>query len=121
VQQVHVVLNDIEIHAGCTLAKVGESSEWNSNVNTAEENRTNFCKGLDDKPLFIVLYGMYTVTLNELKAVLKVNAQAGQNGAVKEPSMESVAQDNDFREVRDATGLSLMIPHIQPRRRLHQS
>jgi cation transporter-like permease len=35
VQQVHKVLNDIEILAGCTPAKVGESSEWTSIVNSA--------------------------------------------------------------------------------------
>jgi hypothetical protein len=28
---------------------------------------------------------MYAVTLNELKAVLNVSVQAGQNGAVKKP------------------------------------
>jgi hypothetical protein len=48
---------------------VGESPEWTSIVNSAEENRENFCKGLDGKPLFSALGGMYTVTLNEFKAV----------------------------------------------------
>jgi hypothetical protein len=38
VQQVHKVLNDIEILAGCTPAKVGQSSEWMSIVKSAEEN-----------------------------------------------------------------------------------
>jgi hypothetical protein len=66
VQQVHKVLNDIEILARCTQAKVGESSEWTPIVNSAEENRVNFCKGLDGKLLFSVLYCMYTLTLNEL-------------------------------------------------------
>jgi hypothetical protein len=31
---------------------------------------------------------MYTVTLNELKAVLKMSAQAGQRDAVNETSVE---------------------------------
>jgi hypothetical protein len=68
-------------------------------MNSAEENRVNFCKALNGKPLFSALYGLCTVTLNELKAVIKVNAQAGQSGEVKKTSVESSAQDDDFREV----------------------
>jgi hypothetical protein len=41
---------------------------------------------------------MFTVTLNGLKAVLKMSAQAGQSGVVKKTSVGSVAQDDDFRE-----------------------
>jgi hypothetical protein len=37
---------------------------------------------------------MYTVTLNELKAALKVSAQAGQSDAVNKCLVESVAKDN---------------------------
>jgi hypothetical protein len=72
VQHVYKVLSDNEILAGCTPTKVGERPVWRTIVNSAEENRTNFCKGLDEKPLFSALYGMYTVTLNELKAVSPV-------------------------------------------------
>jgi hypothetical protein len=43
---------------------------------------------------------MYTVTLNELKTVLKVSAQAGQSGGVNKTSVESPAQNDDFREVK---------------------
>jgi hypothetical protein len=50
-------------------------------VNSAKENRAEFCKLSDGKPLFSALYGMYTVALKELQAILKVNAQAGQNAA----------------------------------------
>jgi hypothetical protein len=75
VQQVYEVLSDTEILAGCTPATVRECSEWTTIVRSAEENRANFCKAVHDKPLFIPLYGMYMVTLNELKAVLKVCAQ----------------------------------------------
>jgi aryl-phospho-beta-D-glucosidase BglC (GH1 family) len=81
VQQVYKVIDDTEILAGNTPTKVGESSEWTSIVDSAE-NRVNFCTGLDGKPLFSTLYGVYTVTLNELKAIFKVNAQARQSGAV---------------------------------------
>jgi hypothetical protein len=61
VQQVHKVLSDIEILAGCTRSKVGESSPWTAVV---KENRANLCIGLHGKPLFSAPYGMYTVTLN---------------------------------------------------------
>jgi hypothetical protein len=54
---------------------VGESPQWTTIVNSAEENRANFCEILDRKPLFSTLYGMYTVTLKKLQAVLKVNTQ----------------------------------------------
>jgi hypothetical protein len=66
VQQVHKVLSDIEILAGCAQPEVGGSSERTSIVNSAEENTANFCKGLDEKPLFSALYGMYSVTLNDM-------------------------------------------------------
>jgi hypothetical protein len=89
------VLSDIEI-----LAKMGESSEWTSIVSSAEENRANFCKILQGKLLFSALYGIYTLTLNELKAVLKVKAQTGKCGAVTKTSLESAAHDDNFQEVK---------------------
>jgi hypothetical protein len=100
VQQVYKVLSDIEILAKCTPAKVGESSEWTSIVSSVEDNRANFCKILEGKPLFSSLYDIYTLTLNELKAFLKVNAQTGQCGAVTKSSLESTAHDDDFQEVK---------------------
>jgi hypothetical protein len=42
---------------------------------------------------------MYTV-LNELKAILKVSAQAGQSVTVNKTSVESTAEYDDFREVK---------------------
>jgi hypothetical protein len=68
-------------------------------VNSAEENRAEFCKCLDEKQLFSVLYGMYTVTLKELQAVLKENTKTRQIGAVNKTSLESTAQDDDFQDV----------------------
>jgi hypothetical protein len=38
VQQVHRVLNEIEIVGRCTPTKVGESPEWTTIVNSVEEN-----------------------------------------------------------------------------------
>jgi hypothetical protein len=99
VQEIHKVLSDIELLAGCTPAKVGESSEWTSVVSSVEENRANICKAVDGKRLCSALYGMYTVTLNELKAVLNVSAQAGQSGEENKTSMASMAQDDYFWEV----------------------
>jgi hypothetical protein len=43
---------------------------------------------------------MYALTLNEMKAVLKVRAQAGQRRAVNKISAESTAQDDDFQEIK---------------------
>jgi hypothetical protein len=43
---------------------------------------------------------MYAVTLNELKAVSKVSAQAGQSGVVNKVSVESTAQDDDFQAIK---------------------
>jgi hypothetical protein len=54
-----------------------------------EEHRAKFCKAVDGKLLYSALYVVYPVTLNELKAILKVSAQAGQSGAVKKTSVES--------------------------------
>jgi hypothetical protein len=63
------------------------------------ENTANFCKALDGKLLFGMLYSMYMVILNELKAILKVSAQAGRSGAVNKTTVESSAQDNDFHDI----------------------
>jgi hypothetical protein len=94
------VLSDIGNLAGYIPAKVGECSERMTIVNSAEENRTHFCKHLDGKPLFSALYVMYAVALNELKTVLKLATQAGQSGGVNKTSVESTAQNDDFREVK---------------------
>jgi hypothetical protein len=64
-------------------------------ANSAQENVTNFCKSLNGKLLFRAFCYEYMVTLNELKAVLKVSAQAGQSGAVNKTSVESKAQDDE--------------------------
>jgi hypothetical protein len=63
---------------------VEESSEWTTIVNS-EENKANFCKSLDGKLVLRALYGMYMVTLIELKAV---SAQAKHSDAVNITSAE---------------------------------
>jgi hypothetical protein len=77
VQQVYKIFSDIEMLARCTPAKVRERSEWTSIVNSVEENTANFCKPLDGMRLFNALYDMSVVTLNEVKAILKVSAPEG--------------------------------------------
>jgi 2-polyprenyl-6-methoxyphenol hydroxylase-like FAD-dependent oxidoreductase len=77
---------------------VEESSEWTSILNSTKDNSANYFKSLDGTPLSSTHYGMYMVTLNELKAILKVSAQAEQNGVVNKTSVESLAQDDDFRK-----------------------
>jgi hypothetical protein len=64
------------------------------------ENRTNFCKVLDRKLLVSAFYSMHAVTLNEVKAILKASAQAGQSGVVNKTSVASTTQDKDFHEVK---------------------
>jgi hypothetical protein len=58
-QQVYKALSDIEDLAGCTMAEVGESSEWAFVI-----NRANYCKALGGKLLFNAFYAMYAVTVN---------------------------------------------------------
>jgi hypothetical protein len=59
-------------------------------VKSAEENRAKFYRGPDGKPNFLAPYVMYIVTLNELKAILKVSAQTGHSGVVKKPHFQEV-------------------------------
>jgi hypothetical protein len=44
IKQVYKVLCDIEDFAVYTPPLVGESSDWTSVVDSAEENRANYCK-----------------------------------------------------------------------------
>jgi hypothetical protein len=68
-------------------------------VNSAEEDRENFCNGLDGKTLFSALNCMYTMTLNEIEVVLKVSAHTEQRGTVNKSSVLLTAQNDDFREI----------------------
>jgi hypothetical protein len=77
-QQLYKVLCEVEDLDSFIPAPVGESGEWAAIVSSAEDNHESFCKALRGKPLFSARYGTYTVTLNELKNVLKASSQAGQ-------------------------------------------
>jgi hypothetical protein len=89
--QVHKVFSNIVNLVECTPAKLGKISEWTTVVNSAEEDRSSFCKVLDGKLLFSVLYSMDRAIPNEMKAVLKMSAQAERSEAVNKTSLESTA------------------------------
>jgi hypothetical protein len=82
-KQLLQVRGDIEDVARHIPASVRESAEWAAIVNAAEENGASYCRALHGKPLFSALYGTYTVTLQELKAVLKANTLADQTNLPK--------------------------------------
>jgi hypothetical protein len=42
---------------------------------------------------------MHAVSLNELKAVPKISVQEGQSDVAYKTSVESSAQDDDFRQI----------------------
>jgi hypothetical protein len=65
------VLCDIENLANSTPLSVGESKEWAAIISSAEDNREDYRKVLKGKTLFSALYGMYTVTLLDLKEIQK--------------------------------------------------
>jgi hypothetical protein len=92
-RQLYRTLCAIEDVAGYTPAVVGENAEWTAIVSAAEENRANYCKMLSGKTLLSALYGTYSVTLNDLKSILKVGKSA-------EKPTEKPAQDENFQEVR---------------------
>jgi hypothetical protein len=88
-RQLYSTLCAIEDVAGYAPAVLGESAEWTAVVSDAEENRANYCTALSGKTLLRAMYGTYSVTLTELKSILKVYK-----------STEKPTQDEDFQEVR---------------------
>jgi hypothetical protein len=99
VKQLLQVVGDIEDVARHIPAPVGENAEWSAIVNAAEENGANYCIGLHEKPLFSALYGTYTITLQELKAVIKARTRADQTTIAKTTGQQTKKED-DFQEVR---------------------
>jgi hypothetical protein len=63
------VLGDIEDVARHIPAFVGESAKF---LVAVEGKGASYCKSLRGKPLFSALYGTYTLTLQELKAVTRL-------------------------------------------------
>jgi hypothetical protein len=92
-RQLYSTLYAIEDVAGYAPAVVGESAQWKAVVSDAEEDRANYCKALSGKTLLSAMYGTYSVTLTDLKSILKVVKST-------EKSTEKPAQDKDFQKVR---------------------
>jgi hypothetical protein len=91
------VLGDIEDVARHIPASVGESVEGSAIVNAAEENG-ELLQRSRGKPLFSALYGTYTVTLQELKAVIKARTLADQTNMPKTTGQQTNKED-DLQEV----------------------
>jgi hypothetical protein len=92
-KQLLKMLGDIEDVARHIAASVGASAEWSAIVNAAEENGASYCKGLLGKPRFSALYGTYTVTLQELKAVIKARTLADQTNLPKTTGQQTTQED----------------------------
>jgi hypothetical protein len=80
---------------------LSSSSNYNNNNNddsSSNDDDSDAAAADDDddddegKPVFIALYGMYTVKLNELKAIVKVNLHTGQSGVADKTSFESMGR-----------------------------
>jgi hypothetical protein len=74
-KQLLKLLCDIEPLANSTPIAAGESKKWAAVISSTEDNRENYCKVLKGKTLFCALCGTYTVTLHDLRKVLKDIAQ----------------------------------------------
>jgi hypothetical protein len=103
-QQVYRVLGDLVSLAGCTPKSVGESDVWVRTVDAAKRDKLSLSKILKGKSFYSAVYGTYSVTLNELKAILQGSAkkstsqQAEGIPAANSPPVE--AKDEGFREQR---------------------
>ena len=62
--------NDIGGLTSCTPTKVGESDAWTQIVISAKDDRAKLCEILRRRRRFSALYSVYSLSLNELKAVL---------------------------------------------------
>jgi hypothetical protein len=109
------VQGDIEDVARHIPASVRKSAEWSAIVNTAEENGTSYSKGLRGKPIFSDLYGTYTVTLQELKAVIKATTLADQTNIPKTTGQQANKED-DFLESAGTDQNADRLKHPPPRR-----
>jgi hypothetical protein len=94
--QVLGVIKDVARHIP---ASVGEGAEWSAIVNPAEESGASYCKCLRGKQLFSAMYGTYTVTLQELKAVIKARTLADQTNT-PETTGQQTNKEDVFQEVR---------------------
>lgn len=62
--------------------------EWKTIAGNAKKDRINYCKLVEDKRLFNAYYSTYTVTLNELKAIVKSSTKKGEGNLESTISVE---------------------------------
>jgi hypothetical protein len=92
-KQLLKVMGDIEDVAGHTPTSVGKSEEWAVIENRGGRKRSELLQRYPWKPTFSALYGAYTVTLQELKAVLKVSTLADQTHSPKATGQHTTQED----------------------------
>ena len=115
IQRVLKTLSDIVSLASCTPKEVGHSDEWAQIADTAQEDRANLCQILKGKRLFSALYGVYCLTLANLKAVLQNSVGrtvSPPTNTTEKPSTETSADDIEGfqdrkRKKRTSTGEKL--------------
>jgi hypothetical protein len=107
-KQLLKVIRDIEEMARYTPASVAESEQWSSIVSTTEEKGQKFCKVLNEKNLFSVLYGTYTIVVHWLKVVLKASTPAGQSKTQK-----SAASQASKKSVGASGTTQMGLPQLQ--------
>jgi hypothetical protein len=93
------VLSDTVSLAHCTPVHVGESESWQAIVNCAMQNGTNLCKVFKGKSLFRALYGVYTVTLSDLKFVIQNSAAKGPVGQTLQTPNGGINPE-EFKEMK---------------------
>jgi hypothetical protein len=99
IQQLLKILRDIEDVAGHTPKPVGESQKWTNIVSAMEENRASYCKSLSGKSLYSALYGSYTVTLNELRGLIKAKVRSQECGSINSTGPSS-QEEEGFKMIR---------------------
>jgi hypothetical protein len=92
-KQLFKVLGDNKDVVGRAPASGGESAKWAAIVNAAEEKGVNYSEALTGKTIFSALYGIYTVTTHELKALLKANTLAGQTNSLRATGQQTTQED----------------------------
>jgi hypothetical protein len=103
--QVCNLLGNIASLTRATPAWVVASVNWQKVVNSVKEDRVNLCRAFEGKTLYSALYGTYTVTLHEVKALAKSSADKPTSSSTAGPATSTTAtpvpSDIDgFREQR---------------------
>jgi hypothetical protein len=95
------VLSNIVNLAGCTPIGIRESEKCQDTVSATTEDMFSYCKSLKEKQLFKALYGLYRITLSELRAFLQSSAQHKKKnrGVGKAPEATTMAEP--FGELKE--------------------